>query len=100
MYEQCLDVHKKFTTEASLLELLYVWDTQKNESINNFVRGRVPKDSHYARMKNWEGRVMTAANVDSLGYEEYHRRVCPLCAGLEATRYKEGLLENTNSGQT
>jgi hypothetical protein len=57
-----------------LIELLHVWDTQKNESLNNFIRGFVPKYTHYTRTRNWEGRVMTAVGIDFLGREEYHRR--------------------------
>jgi hypothetical protein len=39
-----------------LIELLHVWDTQKNESINNFIRGWVPKDTHYVRKDKELGR--------------------------------------------
>jgi hypothetical protein len=50
--EQCLEIHGKFTAESSLMEVLHEHDTQKNKSMNNFIRGWVPKDSHYARTKN------------------------------------------------
>jgi hypothetical protein len=85
LYKQILEIHQKFTTEESLVELLHEWDTQKNESVNNFIRGWVPKDTHYAWTRNWEGRVMTAVGVDSLGWEEYHRRAYRGC-GLSVTR--------------
>jgi hypothetical protein len=71
------------------MEVLHENDTQKNESINNFIRGWVPKDSHYVRTKNWEGRVMTAVGIDSVGYKLYYRRAS-WRLGLSLTR--EGLL--------
>jgi hypothetical protein len=88
-YEQCLTIHRKFTVESSLMKVLHEHDTQKNESMNDFIRGWVPKDSHYARTTNWEGRVMTAVGVDSVGYEVYYRRAS-WRLGLSLTR--EGLL--------
>jgi hypothetical protein len=89
LYQQVLAIHDKFTAEPSLIELLHEHDTQKNESMNNFIRGWVPKDSHYARTKNWEGRVMIAVGVDSIGYEDHYRRAS-WRLGLSLTR--EGLL--------
>jgi hypothetical protein len=74
LYEQCLTIHHRFTVQSSLMEVLHEHDNQKNKSMNNFIRGWFPKDSHYARTKNWEGRVMTAVGIDSVGYEVYYRR--------------------------
>jgi hypothetical protein len=89
LYQQVLAIHNKFTREPLLMELLHEHDIQENKSMNNFIREWVPKDSHYARTRNWEGRVTTAVGVDSIGYEtHYHRALWRL--GLSLTR--EGLL--------
>jgi hypothetical protein len=82
LYSQCIEIHKAYTTEQGLRELKHPYDTNKCESMNKFVPKFVPKDSNFSRTRNWEGCVMYAVGVDSLGHRGYHHRVSAL-AGLE-----------------
>jgi hypothetical protein len=87
LYSQCVEIHEAYTTEQGLCELKHPYDTNKCESMNKFVTKFVPKDSNFSGIRNWEGRVMYAVGVDSLGYRVYHHRVY-LALGLVQYAHK------------
>jgi hypothetical protein len=71
LYSHFVEIHGAYTTEQGLRELKHPYDTKKCESMNKFVTKFVPKDSNFSGTRNWEGRVMYAVGVDSLGYRGY-----------------------------
>jgi hypothetical protein len=82
LYTQCVEIHKAHTTELGMRELKHPYDTNKCESMKKLVTKVVPKDSIFSGTRNWEGRMIYAVGVDSLGYCVYHTRVYSIL-GLE-----------------
>jgi hypothetical protein len=72
---QCVEIHEAYTTVQGMREFKHPYDTNKCESMNKFVTKFVPKDSNFSGTRNWEGRVMYAVGVDSIGYHGYHHQV-------------------------
>jgi hypothetical protein len=75
LYSQCVEIHEAYTTVQGLRDLKHPYDINKCESMNKFMMKFVPKDSNFSGTRNWEGPVIYAVGVDSIGYRGYHHRV-------------------------
>jgi hypothetical protein len=64
-----------FTTEEGLRDLYHDVHSNKCESINGFVTKVLPKKKHFYRTIADPGRTYLALGIDSLGYQEFYRRL-------------------------
>ena len=64
-----------YTTEARLKESLHLYDTQKNEAMNNSIAKYTPKTKTYGMTISLTNRVMIAIGVSNLGAGSYWKRV-------------------------
>jgi hypothetical protein len=71
-------------TEEGLSDLYHDVHSNKCESINGFVTKFLPKKKHFCRTIANPGRRYLALGIDSLGYEEYYRRLF-IKLGLDMT---------------
>jgi hypothetical protein len=85
MYEQCLPHHQAFTTEDALKEIFHELHSNKCESLNGMITKFIPKVKHLCRTLSNKSRTYMAIGLDSVGYEEYFRRLFILL-GLEVTQ--------------
>ena len=71
LYNQCVEIHDKLTSDEGLRDMYHPYDTNKCESMNKFITNFVPKHTYFAKTVNWQGRVYLAIGIDSIGYEKY-----------------------------
>jgi hypothetical protein len=75
LYLQFEKIHVAFTTEEALRDLYHEVHSNKCESINGFITKFLPKKKHFCRTIANPGRTYLALGIDSLGYQEYYRRL-------------------------
>ena len=75
VYNQIKKAYLPYTTEARLKESLHLYDTQKNEDMNNSIAKYAPKTKRYGMTISLTNRVMIAIGVSNLGAEAYWKRV-------------------------
>ena len=75
LYNQIKKAYLPYTTEARLKESLHLYDTQKNEAMNNSISKYATKTKTYGMTISLTNRVMIAIGVSNLGAEAYWKQV-------------------------
>ena len=75
LYNQIKKAYLPYTTEARLKESLHLYDTQKNEAMNNSIAKYATKTKTYGMTISLTNRVMIAIGVSNLGAEAYWKQV-------------------------
>jgi hypothetical protein len=65
----------RFVTLERLLEVAHGMDTQVNESFNNTASCMAPKNKVYCATSLLINQLLTAVAMNTLGFEEYFRRL-------------------------
>jgi hypothetical protein len=76
--EQLHEIWEQYCTDESLEEVHHEYHTNKCESLNKFVTKFVDKSVHLCRTIVGKARTYVAVGIDSVGYEEYYRRLFEL----------------------
>jgi hypothetical protein len=78
LYEQLEEIWELYCTDESLREVHHSYHTNKCESMNKFITKFVDKSLHLCRTIVGKARTYVAVGIDSVGYEEYYRRLFEL----------------------
>jgi hypothetical protein len=78
MHDQVKPHHEAFTSKKALLEVWHGYHSNKCELLNNMITKFVPKKKHMCRTLSNKARTHMAIGLDSVGYEEYFRRLFEL----------------------
>jgi hypothetical protein len=75
MYKEILDLYSPYVTEEALRMLHHPYHTQRNEAMNQSVSSFAPKGKTYSCTESLDARVMIAAGIQILGYEEFWKQI-------------------------
>ena len=59
-----------YKTGKVLIESLHFYDTQSNESFNQYITISAPQNKHYLEIDSLNNRVSCAVGIKNLGFEE------------------------------
>jgi hypothetical protein len=76
---EVVHVGLELSTDASLKKLHHAWQTNKCESMNQFViKEFIQKSYHLCRTIIGRAPTYPAISIDSIGYDEYYQTLFPL----------------------
>ena len=75
LYDVIEAIMEKYITQERLADMAHGMDTNANESFNNTVSWFAPKNKVYCGSRSLWNRVAIAIGIQSLGYEEYYKRL-------------------------
>ena len=75
MYQQLKGIHDAYCANDKLREIHHCYSTNKCKNFNKIVTKYNRKDGHRCRTVCGKARVFVGVGVDTLGHEEYHRRL-------------------------
>jgi hypothetical protein len=78
MYEFMSKNHEIFMEEDKLKQLFHMYDTQNVEGFNKLITKFLPKDKTYCQTIENKVRVHLAAGIQSVGYDNFYKRVFEL----------------------
>jgi hypothetical protein len=75
LFEQCMELIGRFTSDERLGECFHEMSSQKNKAMNQSIMRYAPKDKTYCRTMALTSRVNIAIGVDCVGHAQYYGRV-------------------------
>ena len=84
MYLQLKESLKKFQKKDNVRECLHVFDTQKNEAVNNMIARVAPKFKHFGTTPALDTRICTVVGSTNMGYKKFYFELIKLLINSEA----------------